>query len=159
MADQVRINGAMHSWSSVVLKIGGVRYTGVDSIGYGDKIERVYGYGMGRSHAPRGRSTGKYTPEPVKIRGAKSTIEAIRQQFALLSPDQKSYGIPEVDISLQFVEPTDSIMSVRIARCKIAAETTSHEENPDPLKDEIELSCMYVVRNGKTLFDSTQGLP
>jgi hypothetical protein len=159
MSDQVRINGAMHSWSSTKLKIGAERYTGITSVSYGDKVERVKGYGMGRSHAPRGRSAGKYTAEPVKLRGSKSTIEAIRNQFALLAPDGKSMGLAEQDINLQFVEAGDLPMNVRLRGCKIAEDMSSHEENPDPLQDEITFDCMYIMRNGKTLFDSTEGLP
>lgn len=159
MSDQVRINGAMHSWSSTIAKLGGVRYHGLTSVTYGDKLERVKLPGMGRSHAPRGRSAGKYTTDPVKLKGPKSTIEAIRRQYALAAPDQKSIGIPEFDLNLQFIELGDIPMNVRIRGCKIAEDSSGHEESADPLQDELTLDCMWVMRNGKTLFDSTQGLP
>lgn len=158
MADVIKINGAAHSWSSTILKIGGERYSGIDSIGYSDKRERVHGYGMGRSHAPNWRSAGKYSVENVKIRGRKSTIEAIRQQLALLSPDGRSYGNAEVNINLQFVEGIDTPMNVLIVGCSLVSDGSSHEENPDPLKDEIEFQPMRIIRNGKTLYDSSQGL-
>jgi hypothetical protein len=38
-------------------------------------------------------------------------------------------------------------------------DTTSHEEGPDPLKGELELSYFYVLRNGLALFDASKGLP
>lgn len=158
MSDSVRINGAMHSWSSTIFKIGLERYWGLTSISFGDKIERTKGYGMQRSHAPRGRSAGKYTVEPLKIKGPKSTIEAIRNQFALAAPDGKSVGLPSFDVNLQFVELGETPISVQITDCKIAEDMSSHEENPDPLQDEMTFDVMRVIRNGKTLYDSTQGI-
>lgn len=159
MSDQVRINGAAHSWNSTIFKLAGDRYTGITSITFGDKIEASLGYGMGRHHAPSRRAAGKYVPDVLKIKGFKSTIEQMRTQLALLSPDGRSYGVPEVDCALQFVEPGDLTMSIQARACRVVEDSASAEENPDPLMDEITLQPRYYVRNGKTLFDSTQGLP
>ena len=56
MSDVIRVNGNQVSWGSIVLKFNGQRFYGFTSISFSDKRERVHAYGMGRHHAPRGRS-------------------------------------------------------------------------------------------------------
>lgn len=163
MGDQIRINGNAHSWGSIVAKVDGDRFYGFNSISYGDKRERVKGYGMGRHHAPRHRSRGKYQTDPVKLGGPKSTIQALRKKLAALSPDGVSYGDVEFELVVQYVEAGvnggEEPMTVELERCVISGNTTSDEENPDPLKDEVECDTMLIRRNGLTLFDSSQGSP
>jgi hypothetical protein len=79
MADPIRVNGNLHSWGSITVKIGGERYYGFTGVAYGDKRERTHGHGMGRHHAPRGMSAGKYTPEPLKLTGYKASIQELRE--------------------------------------------------------------------------------
>jgi hypothetical protein len=50
-------------------------------------------------------------------------------------------------------------MHVQLQRCTIVSDSGAADENPDPNVDELELDTMGIVRNGKTLFDSTQGAP
>lgn len=157
--DQIRVNGNVHSWGSIIVKVGGFRFTGFTSINYGDKRERVKLWGMGRHHAPRGRSSGKYTPDPVQLGGPKSSFNALREALALLSPDQASYGNVEFEIAVQFIEFDELPMNVGIEGCVWSGDSSKHEESPDPLKDEAEFDCMRIRRNGKTLFDSTTGGP
>lgn len=163
MADQVRINGNVHSWGSIVVKIDGDRYSGFTSVSYGDKRERVKAYGMGRHHAPRARSRGKYSTDPVKLGGPKSSIQALRAALAAQASDGVSYGDVEFQLSVQYVEAGvdggDEPMQVDIENCVITANSSSDEEGTDPLKDEVECDCMLIRRNGLTLFDSSQGSP
>ena len=159
MSDQIRVNGAIASWGHIVLKIQGERYYGFDQIAFADKRERVKGYGMGRHHAPRGRSLGKYSTDPVKLRGPKGTINALRAQLASLSPDKKSYGNTEIEIVVQYVTDGEEPLTVELERCVYTGTSSSDEESPDPLKEEIELDCMLIRRNGLTLFDSNMGAP
>jgi hypothetical protein len=155
MADQIRVNGNLMSWGSITVKVGGARFYGFDLVSYGDKRERAYSYGQGRHHAPRGRSAGKYTPEPVKLRGPKTTMAALRKELADQSSDKKSYGNTECEIVVQFVEPGSSELPIcdELQRCVYVGTSASHEESPDPLKEEVELSTMLVLRNGLSLFD------
>lgn len=164
MADQIRVNGNVYSWGSLILKIGGERFSGFNSISYGDKRERVKGYGMGRHQAPRSRSRGKYSTDPVKLAGPPGSANEIRAMLAALSSDGVSYGDVEFEIALQYVEPSvdgggETPMNIQIERCVIVADTATHEEGSDPLKEEIEIDCMLIRRNGLTLFDSSQGSP
>jgi hypothetical protein len=157
MGDAKRINGNMHSWGSIVLKIGNERYTGATGIDYGDKRERVKGYGTGRSHAPRGRSSGKYTTDPVKVTVAKGSAEEIRRMLALLAPDGVSIGDVAFPITVAFFEDGDVPMSVLIEDCVLITDQSSHAEGADPLSDTLEFDCMRIWRNGKALFNATEG--
>lgn len=159
MSDQLRVNGSIASWGHIVLKIEGERYYGFDQISYADKRERVKGYGMGRHHAPRSRSAGKYSTDGVKLRGPKRTIQAVREHLASLSPDHASYGNVEFEIVVQYVTNDEPAQTDELERCVYVGSSTNHEESPDPLKEEIEIDTMLIRRNGLTLFDGSQGQP
>lgn len=159
MSDQLRINGNQHSWGSIVIKLDDERYYGCTGITFADKRERVKAYGIGRHHAPRGRSRGKYSTEPVKLTMWKSAAQALREALARKSADGRSYGDVEFEILVQYIEVGDEPMDVSISRCVITGNSTSDEENPDPLKEEIEIDCMLIRRNGLSLFDGSQGSP
>jgi hypothetical protein len=159
MSDQLRVNGNQYSWGSIVLKLDNDRFTGFTGITYADKRERVKAYGMGRHHAPRGRSRGKYSVEPVKLTGWRGSVQIFRQQLALRALDQRSYGDVEFQIILQYIESGELPLTVEIDRCVVTGNNASDEENPDPLKEELEIDPMLIRRNGLVLFDSSQGAP
>jgi hypothetical protein len=162
VSDQIRVNGNLVSWGSIILKLDGERFYGFTSITYADKRERVKAYGMGRHHAPRGRSRGKYTTDPVKLEGWKGSVQIFREALALKSADGKSYGDVEFQALVQYVESSissDRPLNVEIDRCVWTANSVTDAEDADPKKEEIELDCMLIVRNGLTLFDSASGAP
>lgn len=159
MSDAIRVNGNQVSWGSIVLKVGGERMFGFTSIDFGDKLEVVLAWGMGKHHAPRGRSRGKYTPDPVKLKGPKTSVQELRQMLADLSVDGASYGTVEFEIVVQFSEADEPPITVEIERCRFVANRASHEESADPLQDEIEISCMKIRHNGLVLFDESEGSP
>ena len=113
MSDEVRINGNQHSWGSIKVKINGDLFYGFTAIGYADTRERVKAYGMGRSHAPRGRSRGKYTVEPVTLTGWKSSMQALRKALADAG-DGTSYGDTICQIVVQYVEADDTPVTVEL---------------------------------------------
>lgn len=154
MADPIIVNGSQMSWGSIVLKLDAERYTGFTTIAFGDKRERVKAYGMGRSHAPRGRSLGKYTVEPVKLTGWKNSVQIFREALAARAGSD-SYGDVEFDIVVQYIEATEQDITVQIERCVWATNTSSDEENPDPLKEDVEFDAMFIRRNGLVLFASS----
>ena len=154
MADSVLINGAMHSWSSTSFKLGGEKYTGITSIGYGDKRSRTKAYGLNRSYGAVGRTGGKYEVDSLKIKAYKATAQSIRSQLAALSDDGVSYGNAEVPATLQFIEGTD-VITVEFERCAMIADASTTDEKPDPLTDDLEFDVMKIRRNGLVLFDAT----
>lgn len=159
MADAIRVNGNQYSWGSIRVKVAAEPYTGFTAISYGDKRERVKAYGMGRHHAPRGRSRGKYSTDPVKITAWKGSAQALRAALAAQAADGKSYGDVEFDIAVQYIESDETPMIVSIERCVLVGNSASNEEGADPLKEELEIDCFLIRRNGLVLFDASQGGP
>jgi hypothetical protein len=159
MADTVRVNGKQHSWASVIFRVNGERFYGVSSIGYGDKRERTKTYGMGQHQAPRGRTSGKYTVEALKLKVYTSSAQELRDLFANETEDGTSIGNAEVPIVLQLIEDDETNITVEFDRCAIASITASHDEGPDATTEEWEIDVMLLRRNGQTLFDATQGSP
>lgn len=157
MSDQTRINGNVHSWSSVIMKAGNEVWTGFTAISYGDALERVKAYGMGRSHKPLGRTAGKYTVEPVVVTGYKHTMQQMREWLAAQASDGRSYATVEVQFVIQFFESDLAPITVELDRCMWSKNAEKAEENPDPLKEDVEFDCMGIRRNGATLYDSREG--
>jgi hypothetical protein len=154
MGDQIRVNGNQFSWGSIILKVKSERIYGLTSVAFADKRERSYAYGMGRHHGPRGRSLGKYTPDPVKLGGWKRTIQDIRELLASASlVGETGYGDTQFEVDVQYIEPDEATIQVVIEGCVWTGSTTSDEESPDPLKEEFECSPMLIRRNGLVLFD------
>ena len=156
MSDEIRVNGNLHSWGSITVKINEERFFGFSAISYSDSRERVKGYGMGRHQAPRGRSRGKYATEPVGLTGAKGSVQQLRKALADAG-DGESYGDTEFQIVVEYVEADDTPILVEIEDCVWTKNTTSDEEGPDPLNEEIEIDCMRIRRNGLVLFDASEG--
>lgn len=159
MSDEIRVNRNQISWGSIIFKVDSERFTGFTSISFSDKRERVKAYGMGRHHAPRGRSRGKYTIEPVKVVGWKGSVAALRAGLAARAADGKSYGDVECQIVVQYVDTGEVPLTVEIDRCVWSSNASSEEEGPDPLKEEIEFDAMLIRRNGLVLFDASEGEP
>lgn len=159
MADAIRVNGNQLSWGSIQLKLNGEDYYGFTGISFSDKRERVKAYGMGRHHAPRGRSRGKYSTENVKLTGWKSSVSIFRDALAALSPSGFAYGDVEFQIVVMYSEPDEAPVIVEISGCVWAGNSTSDEESPDPLKEEIEIDCLAIRRNGTVLFDDSEPVP
>ncbi len=157
MADQLRINGVQHSWSSTKLKIEGETFTGITAINYGDALTPTKAYGMGRAHAPRGRTRGKYEPDPIEMTLFKGTAEELRTKLAELSESGTSYGIVEFQMVLQFVENDDTPCTIEFIDCRVSADKSSNEENPDPSVENWTLDVMRILRNGKALYDDSEG--
>lgn len=155
--DTFRVNGNIVSWPDVVTKIDGKRINGITGLTYGDKRERVKAYGQGRHYKPRGRTRGKYAPDNVKVTLHKDSARSLRAQLAAKSTDGVSYGNVEFELSIQYVADNGDPIHLQFQRCTIVSDSSSEDENPDPLKDELELDTMGILRNGLTLFDSSQG--
>jgi hypothetical protein len=154
MADLKRINGNDVSWASIIAKIDDEPYYGFNSLSYGDKRTREYSYGMGRHHAPRSKSAGKYEPEPCVLKGPKSSVQALRQALQAKADGFgiSSYGDIVFNVVAQYIEGlqdhTDEILE-----CTVASIKDSHDEGTGVLQQEIELMPMFIIRDGTTLFD------
>lgn len=159
MSDPISVNNNQLSWGSISCKVANEPFYGFTAISFADSRERVKAYGLGRHHAPRGRSRGKYATENVKITGWKASVQKLREELAAKSKDQKSYGDVEFEVVVQYFEEDDLPVTVELSRCVWAKNTSGDDENADPEKEEFELDCMYIRRNGLVLFDESEGSP
>ena len=157
MADKVRVNQNVYSWGSISLKVADEDFHGFTALSYGDKRTRTKIWGTGKHQAPRGRSRGKYETTDGKLKGPKSTIQALREKLASLAADGASYGDVEFMVVANYVEADETPITVELFQCVISTQDTSEEENPDPLQEEIGLDYMYVKRNSMTLFSNEDG--
>ena len=157
--DKAHVPGYVHAWGSITFKVNDRRVYGRTKIGYGDKRTRTKGYGAGRHHAPTRRSPGKYETDPVTTDLYKETAQALREALAAEAEDGNSYGNVVVQIEFLATEAGAADLQVTIHGCAWQGDKSDHAEGPDGLMDQIEWDCMWIDRDGKTLFDGTEGLP
>jgi len=158
MADEQRINGNMYQHSSIVLKLDNERFFGFKSISYGDAREYGKAYGAARHAGPRGRTSGKYSTEPVAVSMEKKSAKALRDALAARSSSGTSFGNVEFQIVVQYEEGTDVITDT-IDRCRWTKTAGKSEEGPEPIYEDIEFDCMFILWNGKALYDDGAGNP
>ncbi len=158
MSDPITVNNNQLSWGSITFKCNGSIWTGFTSLQYSDKRERAKAYGMGRHHAPRGRSRGRYSAENVKVKGAKASVQLMREELAGFAPSGLSYGDVEFQGLLSYFESDEREINVEFHRLTWAANSAGDEESTEALVEEFELDCMYISRNGLVLFDQSQAV-
>jgi hypothetical protein len=156
MSDSIRVNNNQLSWGSIVVKVAEAQIFGFTSIAFSDKRERVKAYGMGRHQAPRGRSRGKYTADPIKLGGYRSAVAELRATLAALSLDGESYGDVEFQVVATYFESDELPLIVVAERCVWISNNATDEEGAENLKEEIEVDPMFIRRNGMVLFDNSQ---
>lgn len=159
MSDLQRVNGAGVSWGDLVFKVDDEEYYGFTSVAFGQKLETVFGYGMGKHHAPTRQSAGKYSTEPIKVTGYVGAVQALREALARKSPSGKNYGKVRFSGVLQYISEGEAPITVEFFGCRFTEETNSHEEAPDLLKEEFTLTCMRMKKNGLALYDDSEGEP
>ena len=156
MSDDAILQDNLVSWGSHIMKIDGERWTGFTAFSGGtDKLERAYGYGMNRSHAPIGRTAGKYTPPSPGFTMHASTYIKFIDYLRSKSPNGRSIGGVEFQLMLQVAEGSIS-SDMEWQRCTLSERTPKAEETADSQTREVVLSCMRYIEDGTTLFDSSE---
>lgn len=147
--DQPTINGNLYSFASITVKVNGDDLVGFTEITYGDNLEIVKGHGSRTAKKARGRTQGAYQTDPVALKGHKDSIDALRNAF----DDGTGYiGGTEVEIVVQYEEPSLGVVTDTIERCRWMKNSNSNTEGADPTIDEVELDCLGIRWNGKTLY-------
>lgn len=155
MADQIRVNGNLHSHASITLKVDGEKFYGFTAVEYGDKRERTFKWGMTKDHAPRGRTRGKYQPEPGKLVGPVSSVQALLAKLAQGNAGG-SFGDKEFLAVVQFVEDGEVPVTIELERCVVDGVKDAHSESAEANEQELSLSYFRVLRNGLTLASSSR---
>ena len=149
-ADDIRINGFTHSWASTKITIDGEQYVGMSKIAWGHAIEE--GMVRGQGGKPLGRTRGQYTPEAVSITMRKSSAQVLKNNLAAKSSGGRTFGAVTFPIVVQYLEPDDTQITVELNQCRVLKVASANEQGTDPTADDIEISCLEVVENGKKLF-------
>jgi hypothetical protein len=154
--DAPRVNGKAFEWGSIRIKLVSQEIIGITALDFGQKRERVALYGTGRSRAPIGFTSGKYSTENGKMTIWSHTYRDLIEELASRAPDKTSYGDVTFNIFAHLEEPGEKPLRHELYECAITSESTSYQEGTEPLKQDIGLFIMYVKTNGKTLFNNSQ---
>lgn len=153
--DKVQVNGNALDWGSITILAANDTLHGVKSIKYKDGIERSMQYGASRSRTPRARTRGKYSAEG-SMSLFKDSAHAFRQRLQQLSGG-RGYGQVDFNVNLQFFENGSDFQNILLVNCRYGGTDASDEENTDSLVEDINLSPMYIVRNGLVIFEVGEG--
>lgn len=149
-ADDIRINGFTHGWASTKTTLDGEQYVGITKITWDHAIEEAFVNGQGGK--PLGRTRGQYVPGTLAITLRKSSAATLKSNLAKKSSDGETFGSVVFPIVVQYLEPDDTPITVEINDCRILKASTSNEKNPDPTMEDLELSYLEIIENGKRLF-------
>lgn len=149
-ADDIRVNGFTHSWASTKITIDDEQYVGISKISWDHAIEE--GLVRGQGGKPLGRTRGQYVPGAVTLTMRKSSAMALKDKLAAKSSDGKTFGAVTFPVVVQYLEPDDTPITVELNSCRILKSTAANEQGADPTAEDVELSCLEVVENGKKLY-------
>lgn len=156
--DTLNIGGRLVSWSHSYLVFEGDEFRGLTSIAWDESTEVTLGYAMTKDHAPIGFSAQKYVPGELKIKGKVHAIAQLRDWWANKAADGKSYGsVILASAMLQWdMGPGTPEQTVEWRDLVWKGNSNSNEESADPREEEITIAYRLCIRNGKTLYDSSQ---
>lgn len=141
----MNINGNEYSWSSVYMRLLGVKTTGFKAIKYSDEIEGrepVYK----ASVVSQGRTRGRY-----KVGDCSLTMH-LSDFKALIARLGSGWGEIEGEIVVQFREGSDYHEHV-LERVRLGGADHSNEEGTDASEVEVSLSVMRIRRDGVYLMN------
>jgi hypothetical protein len=151
MADEVLINGLQHSWASTECKMDSEKYAGLTKISWEQSVEETMSRGQGPN--PRGRTRGRYVPGTVSITMAKSSAQAFKAALAAKSSSGTAWATVVFPITLQYLEPNDTPITVEFIQCRLLKSSAANEEGPDPSQEDLEISTMKILENGLSAMD------
>jgi hypothetical protein len=153
MAETIIVNGVIHDWGSLVIRIRGKEYEGVLGIKYAQKRNRTKVRGQGRRRLPIGVTPGDYNAEDGSLTMTRQHAQMLRNDLAAASADGASYGDVLFPITVQSLEEGTSGIKDELIGCAIIGDDGGGEESStDPLKEEIPFLIQEIRRNGKTLY-------
>ena len=136
----MNINGNEFSWSSVALRLLGVKQTGFKAVKYSDEIEGrepVYKAGVVSASRTRGR---------YKVGDCSLTMH-LSDFKTLIARLGNGWGEVEGEVVVQFREGSDYHEHV-LERVRLGGGDHSNEEGTDASEVEVPLSVMRIRRDG-----------
>lgn len=155
MSDSARVNGVQYGWSSIKFKIDGEPFSGVKSIDYSESVEQAMAYGLGKHFAPRGRTRGKYTPEPLVVEVFTATATEIMTLIAQRAGARGLSSVP-LNITIQLIEPDEGVLTIECLDATFVKTEVGLAEGPDPITKKLTFQPMRYKHNGRTLYDTSE---
>lgn len=131
------VNGMICSWADVTVLIGGVPFTGILGVEYGDEQEIVNKYGAGRH--PVGRAKGKITPSG-KLILYQEEVQALSAQ----SPNGRIQDLPPFDIIVSYLPEGGIVVTDKIRNCHISANARKWKEGDTGQEVELPLVPSHI---------------
>lgn len=158
--DVFRRNGYELSWHSSIAKVENDEFFGWTGVDYEEKLERAFARGFERGGPPRAMTRGTYSVDGGVLKGNKSSMIALLEKLASLSPDGLSYGFAPFFFSLQYIE-NDIAITEELYECRVSGRKVSLAHGADALVEEIPIMVMYAKlttanKSGMTLFDNSR---
>ena len=134
------VNCMLYSWAAIVVPIGGVPFTGITGVEYGEEQEVVNKYGAGRH--PVARSKGRITPS-AKITLYQEEVEAIQRQ----SPNGRLQDIAPFDVIVTYLPESGIVTTDKIRNCQFKANSRKWKEGDTGQEVELELIPSHIEWN------------
>lgn len=134
------VNGMLYSWADIVVTIGGVPFTGITGVEYGDDQEVVNKYGAGRH--PVARAKGRITPS-AKITLYQEEVEAIQRQ----SVNGRLQDIAPFDVIVTYLPDSGIVTTDKIRNCQFKANSRKWKEGDTGQEVELELIPSHIEWN------------
>lgn len=136
------INSHEYSFTSLEVNIAGLPITGITALSYSDSLEPTDVEGA--APQPIGRTRGKYSCE--------GSVKMYREEFdRLVEQLGDGYGEKAFNIVAHYGETGRPTVTDRLVGCRIKKPSNEAQKGSDPLEISLDLSIMYITRNGKTL--------
>lgn len=131
------INGMICAWADVTVLVGGVPFTGITAIEYGDEQEIVNKWGAGRH--PVGRAKGRITPS-AKITLYQEEVQALSNQ----SVNGRLQDLPPFDIIVQYLPDSGIVVTDKIRNCHVSTNERKWSEGDTGQEVELELVPSHI---------------
>lgn len=157
MSDIIRVNNTILSWNSFSFKINGIPWIGIKSFNYEQKRERKVVYGAKRDGKPLGKTSGKYSVASCSLTMLRDSYDLLTTELTALGLG--SYGDAEFTFIAQYIEPGLTPITVVGTGCTIDGEKDGNDEGTDELTTEVEIGCLSLLKNGKSLASLVRAVP
>ena len=157
MTDILRVNNTIISWNSFSFKIDGIPWNGILAFDYEQKRERKVVYAAKRDGTPLGKTSGKYSVPSCSLTMLRDSFDKLTTILTLKGLG--SYGDAEFSFVAQYVEPLQAPITVIGTGCTIDGDKDSNAEGTDELTTEVEIGCLRLLKNGKSLASLVRAIP
>lgn len=136
------INGTRHSWASVKVALLGRTVSGISSVSYEDKQEKVDNYGAGIFPVSRGK--GKYEAS-AKITLHAYEVDAIVRALGI---GKRLTDIPQFDVVVAYIpEGSDGLITHTIRNCEFTMNKREVKQGDTVIEVELDLITSHIEWN------------